>query len=338
MLQVLSIESLKDLRISNKNRLEFNKRGWTLVNLELSEELIRNAIIGLERMKFYSLKNEYKPKRIYFDHLFHNNIAAIELPFNKDICNENIKDLFKEAKIGSLVKSLMNWQNPCCDLARLFCMGDYNYRGKWHRDYTDDLENIHQESNQRKIVLVGIYLLPQKGFRLLKKSFDYKGENSIIKNKSIDKLIRSFPFSLSPPSNTFDEINGKIGTALFFDPLLIHQGSNYSSRLDFHLKFFNSVSNKEKSNRFQDFSVVDVLHENFLLPSDCKNILKVNGLNSIPFDKRIKIINRIFNTLDYRTCIKRIFKMRSITKNNSYELIKSQGWKIDFFSNTIFQK
>ena len=39
-----------------------------------------------------------------------NNLAAIELPFNKSICNENIRNLFKEAGIGSLVKSLMGWK------------------------------------------------------------------------------------------------------------------------------------------------------------------------------------------------------------------------------------
>ena len=42
------------------------------------------------------------------------------------------------------------------------------------------------------------------------------------------------PPTLSPPTDSYDVIDGKIGTALFFDPLLLHQGSNSSSRLDFH--------------------------------------------------------------------------------------------------------
>ena len=36
--------------------------------------------------------------------IFTNNIAAIELPFNKDICNVNVKIYLKKAKIGSSSK------------------------------------------------------------------------------------------------------------------------------------------------------------------------------------------------------------------------------------------
>ena len=48
-------------------------------------------------------------------------------------------------------------------------MGNYKYRGHWHRDYNADLTKIHQNSNLRDVLLVGIYLLPQKGFRILKR-------------------------------------------------------------------------------------------------------------------------------------------------------------------------
>ena len=127
----------------------------------------------------------------------------------------------------------MNWKNPCCDLARLFCMGNYKYRGNWHRDYNSNLKKIHLDSNLRNIVLVGINLLPQKGFRILKKEFEFDGINSIIPNMEIDKAIRTFPYPLSPPKDSYDEMNANIGTALIFDPLIIHQGSNYSERFDF---------------------------------------------------------------------------------------------------------
>ena len=52
----------------------------------------------------------------------------------------------------------------------------------------------------------------------------------IIKDEKIDKAIRSFPFPLSPPDNSFHIIDGIAGKALFFDPLLLHQGSNYGNR------------------------------------------------------------------------------------------------------------
>ena len=33
-------------------------------------------------MRRLSIENDYKPGRIYFDHLISNNKAAVELPFN----------------------------------------------------------------------------------------------------------------------------------------------------------------------------------------------------------------------------------------------------------------
>ena len=99
------MNNLKELRISNENKIEFKKKGWTLVNLELSQKSINRAISGLREMKKYAIQKNYKPKRIYYDHLFSNNIAAIELPFNKEICNKKVRDFFKEAKIGSLVEN-----------------------------------------------------------------------------------------------------------------------------------------------------------------------------------------------------------------------------------------
>ena len=43
-----------------------------------------------------------------------------------------------------------------------FVWGDFKYRGNWHRDYNDEIDNIHLDSSFRDIILVGIYLLPQK--------------------------------------------------------------------------------------------------------------------------------------------------------------------------------
>lgn len=326
-----------DSRISQENKLQFKKKGWTIIDLKLSKESLNNAVSGLKIMKHVSIRDDFKPRRIYYDHLFTNNLAAIELPFNQIICNEKIKNFFLQAKIGSLVKTLMHWDNPCCDLARLFCMGNFKYRGNWHRDYENDLKNIQLDSDQRNVVLVGIYLLPQKGFRILKKDYEYNGKNSLIETRNIDDLIRSFPYPLSPIRESYDVIDGNIGTALFFDPLLLHQGSNYKDRLDFHLKFHKSNKTELKKNKFQDFSVVDILHEKYDLRNNLKRSNDIN-LNNIPLHKRSSIFQRFTNTLDYRTCLRRILKINNLKANKNYNYLKKSGWEIDYLSNTIFQK
>ena len=329
--------NLKDLRITDDNKSQFNKRGWTMIDLKLSEESILKTFDGLKNMRRLSIENDYKPRRIYYDHLISNNKAAIELPFNNLICNLNIKNFFKEARIGSLVKTLMGWEDTCCDLARLFCMGNYKYRGNWHRDYSTDLKRVHDESNLRDFVLVGIYLLPQRGFRILKKEYEFNGIKSIVKDHEIDNAIRSFPYPLNPPTDSYYEINGRIGTALFFDPLLLHQGSNFSNRLDFHMKFFNSTNKGYMKNDFQDFYVIDILSQNYKLPLGDFNSKEIN-IKSIPHTKRSTISQRITNSIDYRTCLRKFLKINGVKNNINYNLIKSQGWELDFFSNTMFQR
>ena len=89
---------LYDNRFSKENKSQFENNGWTLVDLKLSKESINNALNGLMEMKKSSIQKDYKPRRIYYDHLIRNNHAAIELPFNKKICNENVRNFFNEAK------------------------------------------------------------------------------------------------------------------------------------------------------------------------------------------------------------------------------------------------
>ena len=326
-----------EYRISKENKREFKNNGWTLVDLKLSKESINNALKGLREMKKSSIQKGYKPRRIYYDHLITNNPAAIELPFNKEICNENVRNFFNEAKIGSLIKELMSWDYPCCNLARLFCMSKFKYRGNWHRDYSSEIEKIQNSSLKREIVLVGLYLIRQKGFRILKKEFEYKGIKTIIPDKNIDAAIRSFSFPLTPKKEAYCEIDGKIGTALFFDPLLMHQGSSYSERLDFHMKFQNLNNSELYKNKFQDFSVTDILHENYNLNFDqaSSNDLK---LSSIPFDKRSTIFQRIRNTIDYRICLRNKYKIKNLKANKKFYDLSKNGWQVDYFSNTFLQK
>lgn len=324
-----------DYRISKENKRQFKNNGWTLVDLGLSNESIKNALEGLRDMKKSSIKKDHKPRRIYYDHLISNNLAAIELPFNKEICNENVKNFFREAKIGSLIKELMSWDNPCCDLARLFCMSHFKYRGNWHRDYFSEIEKIQFSSLKRDTILVGLYLIPQRGFRILKKEYEYKGSKTIIPNKNLDAIIRSFSFPLSTKKEAYYEIDGKIGTALFFDPLLMHQGSSYSERLDFHMKFQNSNNSEIYKNNFQDFSVTEILHENYSINGGSSNDCK---LSSIPFDKRATIFQRIRNTLNYRICLRNAYKIKNLKTNRNYHALFKNGWHPDFFSNTFLQR
>ena len=57
------------------NKDEFNKRGWTLIDLKLSEESIFKAQDGLRKMIILSIKNDYKPRKFIDDHLIRNNKA-----------------------------------------------------------------------------------------------------------------------------------------------------------------------------------------------------------------------------------------------------------------------
>lgn len=324
-------------RITDRHKSELNSKGWTQVDLKLSKELINNSIEGLIKMRNDAIFNDYKPRRIYYDHLITNNLSAIEIPFNKSICNKNIYSFFKEAKIGSLVKGLMDWKNPCCDLARLFCMNNFKYRGNWHRDYKSDLSDVQNNSSQRNFILAGIYLKNQKGFRILKREYDFNGQKTIIKNKKIDDLIQSFSFPISPSPESYYEIDGKVGHVLFFDPFLLHQGSTYGPRLDFHMKFYDSKETRVSRNNFQDFDVIEILNQDFNLPNSSSEVKAFEKKFRIPFVKRSSIIQRLRNSLDYRIGIRNILKMNKI-KNKSYKFINNEGWKIDWFSNTQWQK
>ena len=44
-----------DKRVSRVNISEFNKRGWTLIDLDLSKELIKDVVKGLKMMRYNSI-------------------------------------------------------------------------------------------------------------------------------------------------------------------------------------------------------------------------------------------------------------------------------------------
>ena len=56
---------------------------------------------------------------------------------------------------------------------------------------------------------------------------------------------------------------------------------------------------------------------------------------NITFHQRFNLINRFANSVDYLNSekfLKILFKNK-----HSYNLLKDEGWKVDFLSNTIFQ-
>ncbi len=79
--------------------------------------------------------------------------------------------MFSEIRLGDSIKFLTSWDDFYCPLARLFCMGDYKYRGMWHRDVPIQNGNPNLGSS----IQIGIHLERQLGFRILKKNMILAG-------------------------------------------------------------------------------------------------------------------------------------------------------------------
>ena len=103
------------------------------------------------------------------------------------------------------------------------------------------------------------------------------------------------------------------------------------------MKFCNLYDKNNKKNNFQDFSVVNVLHEDYNFSSESP-LIKDESLIKIPFTRRSSIFERLYNSIDYRIFLRRILKTSNLKRNKSYKILKKQGWEIDFFSNTFMQK
>jgi len=103
------------------------------------------------------------------------------------------------------------------------------------------------------------------------------------------------------------------------------------------MKFVNSKNNNYKKNSFQDFNVIDVLHENYIFQNSTPSV-KSTDLEEIPFMQRSTLFNRALNSLDYRTGIKTLLKLKSYKLHPNYKLIKKSRWELDFISNTFLQK
>ena len=330
---------MTDTRIKKANRKEFDEKGWTVINLGLSQSKINNYQSSLINIRNKASEIQKAPRRIYYDHLTSFNLAAIELPFNQLFIDDNIKELFQEINLGSLVCSMMKWDKTTCNLARLFCMKDYNYRGRWHRDY-NEINNVQNDSSSHKKVIAALYMFKQSGFRMLKKEYDFGGIRSLVKNKEIDNLICSHNMPIKPPRNSYDILKAPEGSVILINPLLLHQGTNYGSRLDYHLLFSDDVSCKEKQNSFQDFYVSEHYLETYDFIKNSKILTrKSNNFPGIPFDQRDSLIKRFINSVEYRIPILNILRQYISFKThlNSNEKIRS-SWSPDLFSNSIWQR
>ncbi len=321
-------KNYNDFRVSNSDLIQFNKFGWVNINLQVEDDLINRTLTDLRLMRENAINSKYNYGRIYYDYLFDFNLASIELPFNNQICLENVREFFSKAKIGSILSDFFNSDDYTCTLARLFCMGDYKYRGVWHRDHNH--KNLFDYGSQREKIdrlQVGIYLEDQTGFRILKKDYEDGFSKSIVNNRVTQINEKSF-FPMQPNKNSYYSVGGQKGSILIFDPKIFHQGSNQRERFDFHLKFEKNFKGAKAINLFQDFNVVSYLHEKIKLND--KNIP-----DSIPKIKRQQFSTRLFNSLNYSLPLYNLYKI--FKKYNYISAIRSFG-KPDIFSNTFYQK
>jgi len=316
--------------ITPAEKEQFESFGYVVIPMNVSSGLISEALTGARNMKFRAINENWPLTRTYYDHLSCWNIAAIEAPFNNAILDPRVKALLERLNLGDTVCSLMGWNATYCSLARLFTMGEYKYRGNWHRD--SEISTLETPGECTNIVQVELYLEEQHGFRYLKKDYDYKGGKSIIKNLKDGELIQSYHFPLSPPRDSFDILGGDAGSILFFNPCRMHQGSTNGSRIDFHMRFENFsdakiLHNQLIQNNFLDFKCVPELGADI-------SPLEIASNRVLPRTFKRHIKNRVINSINYRTGLhnfKRIIALKSAQK------MLPQHWAPDLFSNTIFQ-
>tara|TARA_Y100000590_G_C15576102_1_gene960507 strand:- start:70 stop:1044 length:975 start_codon:yes stop_codon:yes gene_type:complete len=319
-------------KITKESKNHFNENGWVLIHLNIEETQIMKCLEAVNRMRKKAIEIMYNPCRVYYDHLTNFNLAAIEAPFNSRICAKDIEEFFSQINLGSMVKDLMSWDDTYCSLARLFCMGNYNYRGKWHRDYSLPEKSTRLKSSlSRDYIQLNIYFDNQRGFRLLKNEYDFGGSQTLIPTITASNEIEKYHYPLSPPHRSYEILNGVPGSVLFFDPLRLHQGSSSSSRSDFHMRFLNpeKISPIENllKNSFQDFDIYEHLH------ADCQIDKAISKLGQTG---RQSIKRRALNTINTFTGIGNYYA-RYQQKKNLIESVLNFG-SPDKNANTIFQK
>ena len=277
-----------------------------------------DATIALERK---ALSSDYLLNRLYYPHIFHNNIAAIESPFNQLICNKGVEEFFIQLGLGSAIRDLMDWEECHLHLARLFTMQKYRYRGNWHRDLGKWDGNLKDSET----IQVALYLKDQDGFRIFKYNYDTLLRQ---KNTSFDEPVANPILPLDCSREYFDEVNGIAGTVLFFNPGIIHQGNSFNKRLDYHMRFScNPLArngNIQAESALFDFYSPDFYAKNFDVTMDPFSPRKRNP----PFREKL------LNSLNYYTGIVNLIKIMRKKKSGKPNF----PWRYSVTANTIFQR
>ena len=314
-------------RLKKEHFAHFREKGWVNIDLGLDDLFIDRVHKALHKMRNDAITNNYKYGRVYFDHIFDFNLAAIELPYHNDICSDIVSKFFNDAKIGSILKNFLDWETPINTLSRLFCMGNYNYRGQWHRDseINNQLFNYGEEGRiKTDTIQVGLYTEDQFGFRILKKEYEIGGEKAILKN-DIDEDISKINIPINPPTDSYYDVGGKKGSILLFDPKIFHQGSTSGSRFDFHMRFTDGKNKKSFKNIFQDFNVVQNLKSDYIN----------DNTNEISLIKRQPYKLRLFNSINYVIPFYNLYKI--LKEKEKISQVSGFG-KSDICSNTLYQK
>lgn len=292
----------------------FKKQGWVKTQMNLPDNLLSFYQNSAAEMVTKAKIENYKFGRIYFDYLFDYNLAAIELPLNKSICNKGIYELFENIKIGSAVNKLLESSSSICLLNRLFCMKDYKYTGHMHQDT--------REHDKR--VQVMIYLNDEAGFKIFKKEYEHKIKEIFNGGELENSPNFNLPFIFN--EEYLETINARRGEVLFFDPAIPHQGIYKNNRLTFHMRFdkFDPSQHKNFSkNEKLDFVSIKEYDENL----DINNI-PVN----FPKISRNKISKRLSTSINYLFPILNFLRLIKIKNNSKYKNIN-----FNIFSNTAYQ-
>jgi hypothetical protein len=313
------------IKISQAEEDFFRNHGWVSIPLGIDSNKIKKTYQALKLMRNNAIKSKYPLGRVYQDKLLKFNLAAIEAPFNNLIVEHEIKELFQEINLGNAIRQITGWGEVYCSLARLFCMGNYKYRGHWHRDL--DVGASIESPNR---IQVGIFMENQKGFRLFKKQYDILGDKSIVPNENFSKLVEDFHLPIQPNPDCYYEVGGTAGSVLFFNPKLLHQGSTKSSRLDFHMRFDDTPIKgiSYSKNFFQDFHIIDYLVSDYSI-----NKIVIN--NYLPLAERQKMKSRLINSINYFTGLGNFnYAVKWKSRSN---LVKDFG-RFDLTANTFFQR
>ena len=303
------------VNLTPKQKKFFRTNGWVKTSLGLSIKEIseyQNSALNLVKK---AKKTHYPYRRIYNDFLFDFNLAAVECPLNKSVCDPRLYSLFKKIELGKCVNDIMGWKDAACSLIRLFCMENYNYTGHWHFDMI----------NRNKCIQVGIYLKDEQGFRILKKNKEKEVLNLLFE-KNEPSYNPSLPYKIF--DEYFTSIDAKAGEILFFEPSILHQGVYSTSRLQFHMRLENLAT-------FDLNEITDFDNDNFdfkTLKEYNINVDIKNNILNFPQEKRISILRRFVNSINYFVPILNLTRYLRLKK-----IHKNKKLSFDFFSNTFYQ-